>query len=135
MRTDDVTTRPPSRLRWGTPLVAVAIGVAYLVAGLTGGDTFFGIFGLVLMVAVAAGLLLLGRTSETVAGLLDRRDERINQIDAGATTFAGVTVIAAVLVAFVVDIARGGDGMPYAALGAIGGLAYVVALVVLRFRR
>jgi hypothetical protein len=40
-----------------------------------------------------------------------------------------------VLVAFLVEIARGRDGMPYAALGGVGGVAYVLALVWGRFRR
>jgi hypothetical protein len=43
-------------------------------------------------------------------------------------------VITAMIVAFVVEIARGQDGMPYSWLGAIGGLAYLVAVVVLRMR-
>ena len=62
-------------------------------------------------------------------------DERINAIDKDATVFAGMLVIAAVLVMFMVELAQGRDGMPYAALGALGGLGYVVALVWLRFRR
>ena len=44
-------------------------------------------------------------------------------------------VIAAVLVMFVVEIARGDDGQPYAALGAVGGIAYVASLVWLRSQR
>ena len=43
-------------------------------------------------------------------------------------------MITAILVAFAVEIARGHDGSPYAWLGAVGGLAYVVAVVVLRLR-
>jgi len=127
-------TKNPSQ-RWAIPAVAVFIGLGYLVAGWVGGDLIFGVFGLLLMVGVAAAALLLGRRSETVKGLLDRRDERINSIDLEATTFAGMAVLLAVLVAFMVEIARGENGSPYAALGALGGVAYLVALVVLRFRR
>ena len=43
-------------------------------------------------------------------------------------------MITAIIVAFVVEVARGHDGSPYAWLGAIGGLAYLVAIVVLRLR-
>jgi hypothetical protein len=46
-----------------------------------------------------------------------------------------MVLIAVVLGAFVVEIARGRDGQPYAALGAVAGVAYLAALVVLRFRR
>lgn len=135
MQSNEMSPRPASRWRWGTPLVAVAIGVAYLIAGWLGDDRDFAVFGLVLMVGVAAAMLIASRFSETVAGLLDRRDERINGIDTQATLFSGMVVITAVLIAFVVEIARGEDGQPYAMLGAIGGVSYVAALVVLRFRR
>jgi hypothetical protein len=87
------------------------------------------------MTATGAALLVLSRFSETVAGLLDRRDERINRIDTDATTFAGLAVIVAVIVGFVVEIAQGKDGSPYSMLGAIGGVAYLAALVFFRPRR
>jgi hypothetical protein len=135
MPNSDTSSRAPSRWRWGTPLVAVAIGIAYLIVGLIGGDREFGLGGLVLMVGVAVAALVASRFSETVKGLLDRRDERINHIDTQATLFAGMVLIAAVLVGFFVEIARGQDGAPYSLLGAIGGVSYVVALIVLRFRR
>ena len=117
------------------PGFAVLCGVGYLVAGWIGGDRGFGLQGLGIMLAVAVAFLVLSRTSETVAGLLDRRDERINGIDKDATVFAGMTLICAVLIGFVVEIARGQDGMPYAALGALAGVAYVLALIVQRIRR
>jgi hypothetical protein len=118
-----------------TPLVSVAIGLVYLGAGWIGGNHSFGVFGLALMIATAVLFVVLARYSETVAGLLDRRDERINALDASASVIAGTAVFVAVIVGFVVDVARGGDGSPYSMLGAIGGVVYVVALVVLRFRR
>jgi hypothetical protein len=121
--------------RWIIPGFAVLCGLVYLAAGLRGGDRVFAFGGMVIMLLTAAAFVVLGRTSETVAGLLDRRDERINRIDSDATAFAGMTLIAAVLIGFVVEIARGQDGAPYSALGAIAGIAYVVALVVLRIRR
>lgn len=135
MQSNELSPRPASRWRWGTPLVAVAIGIAYLVAGLLGGDRDFAVGGLVVMVVAAAVMLVAGRFSETVSRLLDRRDERINLIDTQATVFAGMVVITAVIVGFVVAVARGEDGDPFAMLGAIGGVSYVAALVVLRFRR
>ena len=135
MPTPDHSKQPASWQRWTTPLVAVFMGVAYLVAGWIGDDRQFGVFGLLIMVGCAGALLLASRFSETVAGLLDRRDERINSIETQATVFAGMVVITAVLGAFVIEVARGQDGSPYAALGAIGGVSYVLALVVLRFRR
>jgi hypothetical protein len=138
MPTPETSTRQPrtpATTRWAVPGLALVIGAAYLVAGVLGDNTALAVGGPLLMVAVAAGFLLLARRSETVAGLRDRRDERINALDAMATTFAGVVVIVAVLVMFVVEVARGHSGEPYAALGALGGGAYLAALVWLRFRR
>ena len=132
------TERTSSRLtRWVAPGVGIGIGIglAYLAAGWISGDLGFGVFGLALMVAVVAGMLVAARWSETVAGLLDRRDERINQLDSGASLVAGMTVLVAVIVMFVVEVAQGQDGSPYYQLGALGGVAYVAALVYLRFRR
>jgi hypothetical protein len=115
--------------------VAVLAGVAYLVAGVLGDDLSFGIVGLALMLGVGAVFMISSRWSETVAGLRDRTDERIVQIDRSASLVAGMTVLLAVLAMFVVEIARGEDGSPYSQLGAVGGVTYVVSLVWLRFRR
>jgi hypothetical protein len=128
-------SQPHRTTRWSVPALALVIGIAYLVAGITGGNPGFGVFGLLLMCAVGGAFVLFARRSETVAGLMDRRDERINAIDAAASLVAGMAVLVAVLVMFMVEIAQGKDGMPYAALGALGGGAYIVALVVLRLRR
>lgn len=136
MSTNETTPRKKrSWQRWTVPGFALACGLVYLVAGLRGGDRTFAFFGLAVMVATAAAFLILGRASETVAGLLDRRDERINRIDGDASLFAGMTLLAAVLIGFVVEIARGQDGEPYSALGAIAGVAYIAALIFLRIRR
>ncbi|KAA1426512.1 hypothetical protein [Nocardioides antri] len=126
---------PRTLTYWIVPLTAAAIGVAYLVAGLVGDDPGFGVTGLLVMLAAGAAFLVASRWSETARGLMERRDERINAIDQSATTFAGLCVIAAVLAMFVVEVARGNDGQPYAALGAVAGAAYVGSLVWLRFRR
>jgi hypothetical protein len=127
-------TRRRSAQQWAVPGFAVAAGIAYLIAGIVGDEIGFGIFGLALMLTVAVGVLAVRRRSETVQGLLDRRDERIVQIDLRATAFAGSVVIAAVLIAFIVEIARGNDGSPYAALGAIGGVAYLASVIWYRLR-
>lgn len=89
MQTHDGPARSSSGWRWGTPALGVVIGIAYLVAGWVGGDLAFGFSGLGLMAAASIAMLILGRFSETVAGLLDRRDERINALDARATLAGG----------------------------------------------
>jgi hypothetical protein len=134
MSTNDPAKPRPSRYRWATIALGVSIGLAYLLAGWLGDNLAFGLFGLALMLLSTVAFLALSRFSETAAGLLDRRDERINRIDGQATAVAGLSVITAVIVGFVIDIAKGGDGSPYAALGAIGGLSYLAAIVYLRVR-
>lgn len=123
-----------SSARWSVPVVGAVIGVAYLIAGILGHDLGFGVFGLVLMLVASLALVLLRGRSETIEGLLDQRDERINSINLNANAIAGSTVIAAVLIAMLVSIATGHDGMPYAWIAALGGVVYVIALVVLRRR-
>jgi presenilin-like A22 family membrane protease len=47
-----------------------------------------------------------------------------------ATALAGLAVI----IAFVIELARGHSGSPYAWLGAIGGLTYLVAIAIFWIR-
>jgi hypothetical protein len=104
------------------------------VAQWIGGNPGSGLGSLAIMTAFGA-LVLFGGRSETIRGLRgDGRDERFRQIDIHATAIAGLAVITAILVAFVVEVARGHSGFPYAWLGAVAGLAYLVAVVVLRLR-
>lgn len=131
----DHATRDRAPIRWAVPVIGVGAGVAYLVAGILGDDLEFAVGGLVFMLLFTGGLVLLRHRSETVQGLLDRRDERINQLDLQASTAAGMSVLLACLVAFVVEVALGRDGAPYYWLAAIGGVVYVAALGLLRLRR
>lgn len=127
-------TRPdPKELL--VPGVAVAGGVLYLVAGLLGDRTGLGVCGLVIMLVFALALWLARRRSETVQGLLDRRDERINSIDLTATALTGGVLVVVLVVGFAVSVARGGDGSPYDWLAAVGGVTYIVSVIVLRLRR
>jgi len=117
-----------------TPIFGVLMGLVYLVAFWAGGSLAYGVFGLVVMVAFSLLLLVARRRSETVRGLLDHRDERITAIDLRATAVTALVMIAVVLVAFVVEIARGQSGWPYSMIGAVGGVTYLAAVIVLRIR-
>lgn len=55
------------------------------------------------------------------------RDERFRQIDIHATAIAGLAVISAILIALLVEVARGHSGSPYTWLGAVAGIAYLAA--------
>ena len=123
-----------TRTKWFLPLVAVALGLMIFAAQWIGGSPRSGLASLAILTGFGALILLAGR-SETIRGLRgDGRDERFRQIDVHATAVAGNAVITAIIVAFVVEVARGHSGAPYAWLGAIGGLAYLLAVVFFRLR-
>jgi hypothetical protein len=123
-----------TRSKWFLPLFSVALGFVMLTAMWIGGDPSTGLQSLAIMTVFGA-LILLGGRSETVRGLRgDGRDERFRQIDIHATALAGIVVLTAIIVAFIVEVARGLDGAPYSWLGAIGGLSYLLAVVALRLR-
>jgi hypothetical protein len=125
---------PLTRSKWFAPLLAVALGIVVFIAQWIGGDPGSGFVSLAVM-AAAGAVFLVGGRSETIRGLRgDGRDERFRQIDIHATALAGLAVISAVIIAFLVELARGHNGTPYAWLGAIGGITYIVAIVVFRIR-
>jgi len=126
--------RTMCRSRWFLPLFALALGGVVFGAQAIGGDPGSGLVSLGIM-ALAGAVFLFGGRSETIRGLRgDGRDERFQRIDIHATAFAGTVVIAAVIVGFLVEVARGRDGTPFTWLGALGGLAYLAAIAVMRLR-
>jgi hypothetical protein len=120
--------------KWTIPVGSVVVGLVLLAANIVGHQVVLGLWSLAIMVVFGAAVLLGGR-SETIRGLRgDGRDERFAMLDLQATAIAGVALIIAVIVAFIVEVARGHSGEPYDWLGAIGGVAYIAAVVVLRMR-
>jgi hypothetical protein len=120
--------------KWFLPAFCVTLGLVVFAAQWIGGDARSGLVSFAILAGFGL-LILLGGRSETVRGLRgDGRDERFRTIDIHATALAGLAVIVAVIVGFLVELARGHDGNPYAWLGAIGGVTYLVAIVVFRIR-
>ena len=123
-----------TRSKWFVPLLAGVLGLVMFGAHWIGGHPRAGLSSLGIMVVFGA-LILLGGRSETVRGLRgDGRDERFKQLDLRATAVAGVVVILAMMGAYMVELARGHTATPYAWLGAVAGISYLVAIVVLRMR-
>ena len=123
-----------TRSKWLVPLLSVALGIVVFAAQWIGGDPGSGLVSFGIMAGFGA-LILLGGHSETIRGLRgDGRDERFRQIDIHATALAGLAVILAIIVAFIVELANGHSGNPYGWLGAIGGITYLAAIVVFRIR-
>jgi hypothetical protein len=128
------TNKPIYRSRWYMPAFSVFLGLLMLGAFWIGGDVADGLWALGVMVALAAGILVFGR-SETVRGLSGPgRDERWAKIDITATALTGIVLISVIIGAFLVEVAQGEDGEPWSQLGALGGVTYIVAVAVLRWR-
>ena len=124
----------PAKTRWLIPATCLVFGGLVLLAGWLGGQLVSGVIGLAVMAAFGLFVSVAGR-SETIRGLRgDGRDERFAQIDLRATAASGLVLITAVIVAFLVEVARGHSGAPYTWLGALAGLTYIAAVAYLRWR-
>jgi hypothetical protein len=122
------------KTKWFLPLFAVALGLLFLGALWVGGERRGGIEALAVMSALALVVLVGGR-SDLIRGLRgDGRDEYWQRIDVHATALAGHVTIAAILGMCAWEWAHGRDGSPYAQLGAVAGVAYIVAVGFLRRR-
>ena len=122
------------RSRWWLPTLCLGAGVVILAVSWVGGQLSVGLISLAVMGGFGLLLLLVTGRSETVRGLTVGRDERFAQIDIRATAVTGWVLIVTIIVAWLVQIARGHSGHPYDWLGAIGGLAYLIAVAFFRWR-
>ena len=123
-----------AKSKWFVPAFCVVLGFVVFVAQWIGGDPRSGLVSLAILAGFGL-LILLGGRSETVRGLRgDGRDERFRRIDIHATALAGLAMIVAVIVGFLIELARGHNGDPYGWLGAIGGITYIAAIIVFRIR-
>jgi hypothetical protein len=123
-----------TRTKWFLPGFTAVMGVVIAVAAWVGGDSEGALIALGISLG-ASILMLVGGRSETVRGLRgDGRDERFRRIDIEATAITGTVVLLAIIIGFIVEIARGHNGSPYTWLAAVGGLTYLTAVAVLRVR-
>ena len=127
-------SRAICRSKWFTPLICLALGVVVFAVSWLGGQFGAGLISLAVLAAFGLVLLLLTGRSETVRGLTVGRDERFAQLDLRATALAGLVVVLAALVAWLVATARGQSGSPYGWFLAIWGLAYLIAFAFFRWR-
>ncbi len=126
--------RPFLRSRWFMLAFCAFLGGVVLLAGWLGGQLATGLIGLGVMVGFGL-LITLASGSETIRGLRgDGRDERFVLIDLRATAAAGQVLIVAVITGWLVEIARGHSGSPFDWLGAVAGIAYVLAVAFFRWR-
>ena len=127
-------SRGIARSKWFLPTFSLVIGLVMLAVSWLGGHPGQGVISLAVLAGFGLIILLAGR-SETIRGLRgDGRDERFAQIDLQASAIAGLAVIVALIVAWMVATARGQSGSPYDWLLAIAGLAYALAVAWFRWR-
>jgi hypothetical protein len=123
-----------TRSRWYMPLFSLSLGAVMFVAFAIGDNVGQGLVSFGIMAALGA-LFLFGRRSETLDGLVGPgRDERWAMIDLRATALAGAVTTAFVIGAWLYEVSQGRDGNEFALIGAVGGLSYVIAVAVLRWR-
>jgi len=123
------------RTRWFFPVFCLFLGAIILAAFWIGGDPGTGLRSGAVMVVLGAVFFFGSRRSETLAGIGGPgRDERWQAIDVHATATSGVVIIVALIGCWLYELTQGQDGMPYAALMAVGGLAYALAVAWLRWR-
>ena len=129
------TTDRITRSRWWLPAFSLALGAVMFTAFAIGGDTAGGVQSFGVMAVLAAVFAFGASRSETIGGLGGPgRDERWAAIDLRASALAGFVLITVVIGAFLYEIASGREGEPYSQLGAIAGVAYVIALIAGRLR-
>jgi len=122
------------KTKWFLPLFSVALGLCCLAAFWAGGNPTDGLGALVVM-TVFGLIFLVGGRSDLVRGLRgEGRDEYWQRLDIHATSLAGHVMIAAIIGMCLWEWSHGRDGSPYAQLGAIAGVAYIVAVGFLRWR-
>ena len=121
--------------KWLVPGFSVGMGLVFLAVQWSNDDPGGGLVSLAIMVAFALALIAFsGRSSVVEVMRNPRADERSAMLDLRATAFAGLVLILVVIGAVFYELARGHDPSPYSQLGAIAGVAYLVALIALQRR-
>lgn len=123
----------PELKRWAGPAFVAVLAAVLAGIYLSRGEPASAVGSAAVLLAYAA-FLVLGRNFEPV-GLLGagQTDERREEINRRAGILGWNVVLATLACGFLWDLARGGDGLPYSALGATSGFAYLAG--VLWYRR
>lgn len=126
------TTSPGS---WVVPGVAVVLGLVMLGIQIAQDDLVLGLVLLAIMWGYGLVIVVLRRRTE-IGELLGGgvTDERRQAIQVTALAVTGQVLIVVLVGGFIVQMARGGDTQPWTSLGALGGVTYLLSLVVMRAR-
>jgi hypothetical protein len=125
-----------SGYRSASAAVLVVGGGAIAAATWVGGDHGLAI-GLVVfyVVAASAAFLWAGGKGDVAAIMRVGGDERQRGLDRDATAITGMVMSLAAIVGAIIQTARTSDPGPYGVMCVVGGVSYVVGLIVLRRRR
>ncbi len=120
--------------RTAAPAILAVGGGALAVAAWIGGDPVIAI-GLVAFYALAVGVAYLwaGRDSDVGAIMRAGGDERQRRLDRDATAVAGLAMALTAIVGAIISTAlNGGNPGGYGVICFVGGVSYVLALVILK---
>jgi hypothetical protein len=117
--------------RWYFVVYSLALGAVMAVAGVIGDQRWLAGASLPIMAVFGVAMAL------TPWGTLRQRsqDEREQAIGKDAALVSYYVVVICVIGAFLVEVARGQDGHPWAGIGFIAGVSFLVSLGVLARRR
>jgi hypothetical protein len=128
------TGLPQWKSWWLLPLIYVALGVVILVAEAISGNAWSGLGWFAVMAACGAVYAFGGRFEVIRQARGDFADERDASINRKAMAATGTTLVIVLTGCIVFELARGNNPTPYSMLMAIGGVTYVVALLIQRYR-
>jgi len=122
--------------KWVVPIVGLVLGLLISAAELAQhASPVEALLGFAIVAAYALAILLLQPRSETVSLLSGLPvDERWASINQRALASAAQIIAAVLLGAFLIVEFGGGDAMPYAAMAAVFGLAYLGSMMWYRWR-
>jgi hypothetical protein len=111
------------------------LGALFFAASAMGGQPTVGLGMFAVMALWSGFLVVFGGRSETVGALSGRPvDERFASFNVAATAVAGTVALLVAIIGFLWATARGENGDDFAVVAAAGGIAYLAALLWLRWR-
>jgi len=122
--------------KWVVPIVGLVLGLLISAAELAQhASPVEALLGFAIVAAYALAILLLQPRSETVSLLSGLPvDERWASINQRALASAAQIIALVLLGAFIIVEFGGGDAMPYAAMAAVLGVAYLGSMMWYRWR-
>lgn len=135
MSTTNSSRRSGRRISMPAIVLGLVLGLVMSGAALLSDRVWLGVAMLGIMVSFVAFLLVASRFSDTVALVGDDiHEERNVHIHQRASLYT-LNILALILIGgVVVDLARGGDGNPWAQLCFVGAVVYIACLFILNRR-